>query len=98
MNPIPQCIKRYPTYRTGWAWADPEVGPGVRTPLKNHKNIGFLSNTDPDPLKNHKATKPAFNFGHYRPASIMAFCWWIDDGPLIVVFLPRMMGDMYGHG
>ena len=27
---------------------------------ENHKNIGFLSNTGPDPLKNHKATKPAF--------------------------------------
>ena len=24
---------------------------------------GFLSNTGPDPLKNHKATKPAFNVG-----------------------------------
>ena len=34
------------------AWADPEWGQGVRTfPLKNHKNIGFLSNTGPDPLK-----------------------------------------------
>ena len=51
-------------------WADPEEGgggggeeQGVRTPLINHKNIGFLSNTCPDPLKNHKATKPAFNFG-----------------------------------
>ena len=45
------------------SWADPEGGQGVRTPppLKNHKNIGFLSNTGPDPLKNHKATKPAFN-------------------------------------
>ena len=32
-------------------------------PLKNHKNIGFLSNTGPDPLKNHKAIKPAFNVG-----------------------------------
>ena len=30
-------------------------------PLKNHKAIGFLSNTCPDPLKNHKATKSAFN-------------------------------------
>ena len=28
------------------------VGQGVRTPLKNHKNIGFLSNTGPDPMKN----------------------------------------------
>ena len=27
---------------------------------KNHKNIGFLSNTGPDLMKNHKATKPAF--------------------------------------
>ena len=32
-------------------------------PSVNHKNIGFLSNTGPDPLKNHKATKPAFNVG-----------------------------------
>ena len=47
--------------------ADPEGGGGVAgpdpSPLKNHKNIGFLSNTGPDPLKNHKATKPAFNVG-----------------------------------
>ena len=40
-------------------------GAGVSglTPMKNHKNIGFLNNTGPDPLKNHKATKPAFNVG-----------------------------------
>ena len=38
-------------------WADPVEGDrGVLTPLKNHKNIGFLSNTDPDPLKNHQAS------------------------------------------
>ena len=36
-----------------------EYGP----PLKNHKNIGFLSNTGPHPLKNHNTTKPAFNVG-----------------------------------
>ena len=29
--------------------------------LKNHKNIGLLSNTDLDSLKNHKASKPEFN-------------------------------------
>ena len=42
------------------------VGGGVPDPpppLKNHKIIGFLSNTCPDLLKNHKATKPAFNVG-----------------------------------
>ena len=32
--------------------------------LKNHKAIGFRSNTGPDPLKNQKKnTKPAFNVG-----------------------------------
>ena len=31
--------------------------------LKNHKNIGFLSKTGPDPLKKHKATKLVFNVG-----------------------------------
>ena len=36
---------------------------GVWAPLKNHKNIGFLSNTGPDPLKNHKAAQPIFNVG-----------------------------------
>ena len=38
-------------------------GQGVRTPLENHKNIGFLINTGPDSLKNHKATKLAINVG-----------------------------------
>ena len=33
-----------------------------RVPKKS-QNIGFLSNTGPDPLENHKATKPAFNVG-----------------------------------
>ena len=36
---------------------------GSRPPLKNHKNIGLLSNTGLDPLKNHKAIKPTFNVG-----------------------------------
>ena len=34
-------------------------GAGGPDPPENHKNIGFLSNTGPDPL----ATKPAFNVG-----------------------------------
>ena len=36
---------------------------GPDPPLKNHKIIGFLSNSGPDPLKNHKATEPAYNVG-----------------------------------
>ena len=39
------------------------VREGVRTPLNNHNNIGFLSNTVPDPLTNRTATKPSFNVG-----------------------------------
>ena len=59
-------------------------GTRVRTPppppLKNKKKLGFLSNPGKDPLKNHKATKPAFNVG---PSWIMALkgIW-----PAFVVF------------
>ena len=38
-------------------------------PPEKSQNIGFLSNTGQNPLKNHKATKPAFNVGHHQPAS-----------------------------
>ena len=42
-------------------FADPEGDRGLDLPppLKNHKNLGFLSNTGPDPLKNQKAAKLA---------------------------------------
>ena len=59
--------------------------PSTHTPLKNHKNIGFPSNTE-----NHEATKPAFNVGpssaRQQNAIKMAFRWRADDGPLIVAF------------
>ena len=65
--------------------ADPEGGRGSGPTLKNHKNIGFISNTGPDPLKNHKGTKPVFNVGHssarQRNAILMAFRWRADDDP-----------------
>ena len=51
--------------------------------MKNHKNIGFLSNTGRDPLKNQQASKPVFNVG---PSSAHLFRWWAGDCPLIVVF------------
>ena len=46
-------------------WADSEGGTGGPDlpPLKNHKYIGFLNNICSNTLKNHKATKPAFNVG-----------------------------------
>ena len=65
-------------------------GQGVWIPLKDHKNIGFLSNTGPDPLNNHNATKSAFNVGPLlacqQNAIYMPFRWRADDGPLLVVF------------
>ena len=71
--------------------ADPEVRQGVRTyppPEKSQK--GFLSNTGPNPLKHHKAAKPAFNVGpssaRQRNAIQMAFRWRADDGLLSVLF------------
>ena len=37
---------------------------GSGTPEKSQSfSLGFLSNTGPDPLKNHKSTKPEFNVG-----------------------------------
>ena len=40
----------------------PDTPPPPPPALKNHRNIG-LSNSGPDPLKKHKATKPALNVG-----------------------------------
>ena len=70
-------------------------GTGVRTPpLKNLKNTGFLSNTGADPLKNQKATKPAFKklrsqhsiLGHHRHASKTPFKLRIVSGPVMALF------------
>ena len=38
-------------------------------PLKNHKNIGFFSNTGPEPMKNQVSTSQHSMLGHHRPAS-----------------------------
>ena len=49
-------------------------GRGLRGPYppENHKAIGFLSNTGPDPLENYKATKPAVNIlSRYRPPTLV---------------------------
>ena len=58
MLPTPTPESEYHEYskpilyvRIQWGTGGPDP-----LPLKNHKNIGFLSNTGPDPLKNHKAT------------------------------------------
>ena len=67
--------------------ADPEGrgAGGSDPPGKSQKYSGF-SNTGPDPLENHKATKPAFNVGpsstRQRNAIKIAFHWRADDDPL----------------
>ena len=61
------------------------VGTVGLDPLKNHKNIGFPSNIDPDPLKIKKATKPAFNGGPLaRQAKRLQRRF--ADGPMVVHF------------
>ena len=61
-------------------------GRGSGPPLKNHKNIGFLSNTGPDPLKNHKATKPAFSVVPLSAHQRNAILWRLAGGPMIACF------------
>ena len=68
---------------------DPERGggqEGVWTPLKNHKNIVFLSNTDPDPLKITKLPTQLSMIGHDWHAILLMFQWLAEDGLHIVVF------------
>ena len=59
------------------------MGTGGPDPaLKNKKNIGFLSNTGQDPLKNHKAFKLAFKVGPSTAGPLlMVFGWFLS--PLI---------------
>ena len=47
--------------KVGLSCTDPEGGTGGPDSPEKSQKIGFLSNTGPDPLKNYKATKPAFN-------------------------------------
>ena len=57
---------------------------GAPPPLKNHKNIGFLSlNTGPDPLKKDKATKPSFNVGPSLAPRETPFIWRFAGGPMM---------------
>ena len=50
---------------------------------ENHKNMGFLSNTGPDPLKNHKDTYEHSMLGHHRATSETPFKWRFAGGPMM---------------
>ena len=60
-------------------------GQWVRIPPKDHKAIRFLINTGPDPMKNHKATKPAY---HVWPSSTRQrnAVWRFAGGPMMARF------------
>ena len=58
-------------------------GAGDPDPLENYKNIGFLSNTGPDPLKITKLQSQHLMMGHQRPASETPFKWRFAGGPLM---------------
>ena len=59
---------------------------GSGPPLKNHKNIGFLSNTALDSLLNKRAYNVGPTFARQRNAISMAFRWQANDGLLLVEF------------
>ena len=61
--------------------ADPEGDRRSGPHLKNHKNIGFLSNTSLYPLKNHKIQNSMM--GHHQPASKKPFKWRFAGRPMI---------------
>ena len=56
---------------------------GSGPPLENYKNIGFLSNTGPDPLKIIKLPIKHSMLGHHRAASETPFKWRFTGGPLM---------------
>ena len=59
-------------------------GPPPPLSLKNHKNIGYSSSTASDPLKNIKATKPAFNV--WPSSARQRFKWRFAGGPMTALF------------
>ena len=60
INAVPKLSCMPETHKRNKSYVDPEEGLGVRTTrLENHKAIGFLRNTGPEFLENHKATMGA---------------------------------------
>ena len=63
--------------------ADPEEGQGVRTPTEKSQNIGFLSNTGPDPLKITELQSQLSMLGHNQYASETPFKWRFAGVPMM---------------
>ena len=70
-------------------------GKGVWTPPEKLQNIVFLSNTGPDPLKNHKATKPSFNTVYlvnvkFSNILVVSLC-------VLLLLIARVKSGNFGH-
>ena len=64
--------------------ADPEGDRGTGPPsLKNHKNIGFHSNTGLDSLKIAKLPSQHSMLGHHQQTSKTPFKWRFAGGPMM---------------
>ena len=59
---------------------------GSGPPLKNHKNIEFPNNVDPDPLNITKLPSQHSMVGHYRHASETPFQWRFPVEPMTIHF------------
>ena len=66
-------------YQLRFHRGDRGLGPTPPPPWK-HKNIGFLSNTVPDPLKITKLLSQHSMLGHHRHASETPFKWRFTGG------------------
>ena len=74
-------------------------------PLKNHKNIGSLSNSDPDPLKITKPPSPHLMLSHHRfaggPMMVFGSGIWIQIGKKLSKSTPppsdNVLGSAHEH-
>ena len=60
-----------------------QIQRGTGAPQKNHKNIGFLSNTGLDPLKITKLPNQHSMLGHHRHASETSIKWRFAGGSMM---------------
>ena len=78
-----QTVSTIHTKNTKTTCADSEEGQRSGPPLENYRNIGFLSNTGPDPLKIKKLPIQHAIFDHHQPTSETPFKWRFTGGPLM---------------
>ena len=75
-------------------WEDPVGGVGVRTPPPGKsQNLGFLSNTGPDHLKNPELLSQPSILGHYLHASKTPFKWRFAGGSMMAHLKWHLFGS-----